>query len=183
MGRARRHDESDADDLSKPTAPSRPDRFPAGLSVGVVVAVLVAFCIITLVFWMRQMRAAQMARAAAAQAAARRAIAAATATPEAPKGEAIADPELRAVRAQFDAIMAGLLAGKFDADPDLSPVARKLKGYRQCRVQSQRLTTEKAAQFDGVLTGPAGRARFGATVVKQPGGAWAVDTFSGPNPE
>ena len=103
--------------------------------------------------------------------------------PDAPKGEAIADPVLRQAREQADAIFDGLLAGKFDGDPDLWPVAKKLKGYQTYSVKSQQIVREGTAEFGGVLSGPAGRARFVMTLVKQQGGAWAVGAFSGPNPE
>jgi hypothetical protein len=103
--------------------------------------------------------------------------------PDAPKGEAIADPVLREAREQADHILDGLFAGKFDQDQDLWPVARKLKGYRSGSVRSQAVVREGAAEFRGVLTGPAGRARFTMTLVKQANGTWAVGTFSGPNPE
>jgi hypothetical protein len=103
--------------------------------------------------------------------------------PDSPKGEAIADPALREARDQADAVLAGLLAGKFDQDPDLWPAARKLKGYQSAAVKSQKLTGENAAEFEGALSGSAGRARFGLLLVKQQSGKWAVATFSGPYPE
>jgi hypothetical protein len=103
--------------------------------------------------------------------------------PDAPRGEAIPDPALREARDRADAILAGLLAGTFDQDPDLWPAARKLKGYQACAVKSQKVARENFAEFEGVLTGPAGRARFGLLLVKQQSGQWAVATFSGPYPE
>jgi hypothetical protein len=95
----------------------------------------------------------------------------------------VADPALREAREQADAILAGLLGGKLDNDPDLSPVARKLKGYQSCAIKAQQLVRDGAADFRGVLTGPAARARFDMTLVKQSSGKWAIGTFSGPNPE
>jgi hypothetical protein len=86
-------------------------------------------------------------------------------------------------REQADATLGGLLAGKFDNDADLSPVARKLKGYQSASVKSQKIVRDGAAEFGGVLTGPASRARFDMTLVKQASGKWAVGTFSGPNLE
>lgn len=101
----------------------------------------------------------------------------------APRGEAITDPVLRDARAQADSTLDGLLAGQFDADADLGPVARKVKGYQSYSVTGQTIVRDGAAEFRGVLTGPPGRARFTLTLVTQPGGQWAVGAFSGPNPE
>jgi hypothetical protein len=103
--------------------------------------------------------------------------------PEAPKGETVADPVLREARAQADAILGGLLAGTFDDDPDLGPVARKLKGYRFHSIKSQEVTREGSVDFEGTLSGPAGRARMALFLVRQSDGRWAVGTFSGPDPE
>ncbi len=94
----------------------------------------------------------------------------------------MADPVLREAREQADEILGSLLAGKFDNDPDLWPVARKVKGYRSCTIKSQKIVREGAADFRGVLDSPTGRARFEMTLVKQVGGKWAVGTFSGPDP-
>lgn len=103
--------------------------------------------------------------------------------PDAPKGEAVADPELRHARERADATLGGLLAGKLDADPDLSPVAQKVKGYQSYAVKAQRVVREETAEFRGVLSGPSDRARFALTLVRQSDGRWAVGTFSGPDPE
>jgi hypothetical protein len=103
--------------------------------------------------------------------------------PGAPKGEAITDPVLRQAREQADSILGGLLAGKFDQDPDLWPVARKVKGFQSWAIKSQRVAREGAAEFRGVLTRPGDAARFDVTLVKQVSGKWAVGTFSGPNRE
>ena len=100
---------------------------------------------------------------------------------DAPKGKDIADPVLRESREQADAILDGLLAGKFDQDSNLSPVARKLKGYQSWSVTSQKMTRPDAAEFGGTLAGPAGQAAFDMLLVKQQSGKWAVATFSGPN--
>jgi hypothetical protein len=54
--------------------------------------------------------------------------------PDAPRGETVADPILREARERADAILGDLLAGRFDDDPDLWPVARKVKGYRSCAI-------------------------------------------------
>jgi hypothetical protein len=105
------------------------------------------------------------------------------AEPDAPKGAAVIDPILREARAQADAILSGLLSGKFDNDPDLSPVARKVKGYQSYSIKSQKVVREGAADFRGVLTGLASQGRFDMGLVKQASGKWAVGTFSGPNLE
>jgi hypothetical protein len=103
--------------------------------------------------------------------------------PEAPKGEALADPILREARDQADTIVGGLLAGEFDSDRDLWPVARKVKGYRSHSIRSQEIAREGAVDFRGVLTGPSRPARFAMTLVKQKDGKWAIGTFSGPEQE
>ncbi len=82
----------------------------------------------------------------------------------------MADPVLREAREQADATLGGLLAGKYDNDPNLAPVARKVKGYQSCSIKSQQIVREGAADFRGTLTGPAGRARFDMTLVKQASG-------------
>jgi hypothetical protein len=101
--------------------------------------------------------------------------------PEAPKGKAIADPVLREARDEAEVILGGLLAGKFENDPDMWPVARKLKGYQSWSVKDQEIVRDGAAEFRGTLSGPRGRARFGMTLVKQTNGRWAVGQFTGPD--
>jgi hypothetical protein len=90
---------------------------------------------------------------------------------------------LREARENFDALLDGLFAGRFDDRPDLRPVARKLKGYQAWTIQSQRIAPEGAAEFKGVLTGAGTRARFATTLVRQTSGYWTVGTFTGPDPE
>jgi hypothetical protein len=102
---------------------------------------------------------------------------------EAPKGEAIADPVLREARGQADTILRGLLAGKRVDDSMMARLADKLKGFQDASIRSQKIVRENAAEFQGVLAGPRARARFTMTLVKQMDGAWAVASFSGPNPE
>jgi hypothetical protein len=101
--------------------------------------------------------------------------------PDAPRGEAVADPSLREARDQADAMLAGLLAGRFSDDPNLSPVARRVKGYQSYSIQSQEMVRDSAAEFRGLLHGPVGRTRFGMTLMKQTDGKWAIGAFSGPN--
>jgi hypothetical protein len=103
--------------------------------------------------------------------------------PDVPKGEAIADPVLREAREQLDAVLADLLAGKLDQDEFLGRIATKLKGYQSWSIKSQQIVREGAADFRGVLSAPAGRARFEVHFVKQANGKWAIGAFSGPNPE
>jgi hypothetical protein len=93
------------------------------------------------------------------------------------------DAALREARKQADAILTDLLAGKLDNDPALSPVARKLKGYDVYSIESQKIDSDRAAHFGGMLSRSAGRARFEMVLVKQQSGNWAVATFSGPNLE
>jgi hypothetical protein len=93
------------------------------------------------------------------------------------------DPVLREAREQADAILTDLLAGELDSDPDLWPVARKLMGYDLYSVKSQKLDSDGAAQFGGMLTSSTGRASFEMMLVKQQSDKWAVATFSGPNLE
>jgi hypothetical protein len=106
-----------------------------------------------------------------------------TEEPDAPSGEEINDPVLREARAQVETILSGLLAGQFDKDPDLWPVASKLKNFQAYSIKSQKIIREGAAQFKGLLRNSAGRAHFDLMLVKQTSGKWAVATFSGPNPE
>jgi hypothetical protein len=103
--------------------------------------------------------------------------------PDAPMGAAIADPALREARDQADSTLAGLLTGNFGNDPDLAPVAKKMKGYQAASIKAQEIVREGTAQFRGLLTGPAGQATFKMTLVKQRDGHWSIGAFSGPNPE
>jgi hypothetical protein len=103
--------------------------------------------------------------------------------PDAPKGDAIADPVLREAREQVDALLTDLLAGKFDQDEFLGRVAKKLKGYQSWSIKSQQLVREGAADFRGILMAPGSRARFDIHFVKQESGKWAIGRFGGPNPE
>jgi hypothetical protein len=107
-----------------------------------------------------------------------------TVLPDAPKGAAVADPVLREAREQADAILSGLLAGKFDNDPELSLVARKVKGFQSSSIKFQEIVREGTVNFRGLLISPAGgQAGFEMTLVKQTSGKWAVGTFSGPQLE
>lgn len=100
---------------------------------------------------------------------------------EAPKGEAIDDPVLREARTATDDILHKLLEGKTEGDSASEQIAKKIGGYKAAVVTAQKMTREDAAQFEGKLVGPGGRASFQATVVKQKKGNWAIGHFSGPN--
>ena len=85
--------------------------------------------------------------------------------------------------AELPSAVPSLLAGKLDNDPDLAVVAKKVKGYQSGSIKAQEIVREGTAQFRGLLTGPAGRAKFDMTLVKQGDGRWAIGIFSGPNSE
>jgi hypothetical protein len=102
--------------------------------------------------------------------------------PDAPVGEAVADPKLREARKENDAILGDLLAGKA-GEADFARLVEKTKGYQTFSVKSQKLVRDGTAEFGGVLIGPKGRARFEVILVKQANGKWAIGGFSGPNPE
>jgi hypothetical protein len=101
--------------------------------------------------------------------------------PSAPRGNAIADPVLREARDEAEAVLLGLVSGKFDDDENLSLVAEKVKGYTSWSVTSQKIVKNGSAEFKGTLSSPSGRARFSMMLVKQAGGRWAVGIFSGPD--
>jgi hypothetical protein len=104
--------------------------------------------------------------------------------PDAPIGEAIADPVLREARRQNDTVLVELLVGRAGESGN-ARIAEKIKGYQTFSVKSQKLVRDGVAEFSGLLTGPKGRADFRLTLVKQRDGdgKWAIATFSGPNPE
>lgn len=97
-----------------------------------------------------------------------------------PKGNAIADPLLRQARDQADALLLGLLEGKFDEDENLALVAEKLKGYTSWSITSQTTTGQRTAEFKGTVNNAASKASFRMTLVKQSSGQWAIGKFSGP---
>ena len=101
----------------------------------------------------------------------------------APRGDAIRDPELREAHDATERILDGLLAGKFDRDNDLRPVAAQVQGFRSWSITAQTLTRPGEAEFTGHLSGPNGRASFSLGAIKQQDGHWAVGTFSGPKPD
>ncbi|HEX3314841.1 MAG TPA: hypothetical protein VHR72_08130, partial [Gemmataceae bacterium] len=102
--------------------------------------------------------------------------------PDAPVGDAVADPKLREARTANDAILVELLTGKGEGSGQ-ARLIEKTKDFRTFSVKSQKLVRDDTAEFGGLLNGPKGRAGFRLTLVKQTGGRWAIATFSGPNPE
>ena len=102
--------------------------------------------------------------------------------PDAPVGEAIADPKLREARKENDAILSECSPAKA-RDRVSRGLIEKTKGFQSFSVKSQKLVRDDAAEFGGILKGPKGQAGFRLTLVKQTGGRWAIATFSGPNPE
>ena len=93
-------------------------------------------------------------------------------------------PQAREAVAATTDILDRLLAGKLDEDPNLSPVARKVKGYRTWSITTAASVAGEppAWNFGGTLDGGArGSARFSVRMVRQRNGGWAVGSFSGPN--
>lgn len=91
-------------------------------------------------------------------------------------------PLVKEARPDTEAVLTGLLAGKYDADPDFAPIAQKLKGYSTWVITAQEPDPDNrnAVHFDGTLSGPAGEATFTAYMVKQQSGRWMIGSFSGP---
>jgi hypothetical protein len=97
-----------------------------------------------------------------------------------PKGNAIADPLLRQARDEADALLLGLLQGKFDEDENLALVAEKLKGFTSWSITSQTTAGRRNAEFKGMLDNAARKATFRMTLVKQSSGQWTIGRFTGP---
>jgi hypothetical protein len=95
----------------------------------------------------------------------------------------VSNAELAAAQASATSILDGLLAGQYDTDAGLSPVARKVKGFTSWSVTAQKKEPGGAAgwHFTGTLNAPR-PASFDLYLVKQEAGGWAVGSFSGPNP-
>ena len=95
------------------------------------------------------------------------------------------DQEGQAAAAATTETMARLLSGKLDDDPDLAPIARKLKPYTTWAVTSAQWETGDPPSwtFGGWVEGPPGASSFSVRMVKQKNGAWAVGYLSGPNPK
>jgi hypothetical protein len=95
------------------------------------------------------------------------------------------DPMMKEARSDAEAVLNDLLAGKLDNDPNLAPVAGKLKGFRSWSIQSQSIDPDnrKAVNFSGTLKGPQGEKTFVASMVKQQNGKWTIGYFQGPDPK
>jgi hypothetical protein len=95
------------------------------------------------------------------------------------------NPLVKEAKPDTEGILNDLLAGKDDNDPDLGPVARKVKGYQSWSIERQSLDPDdpKAVNFTGTLKGPKGEATFTASMKKQQNGKWMIGHFSGPNPK
>ena len=93
-----------------------------------------------------------------------------------------ADPLVKEARADTEAVLNGLLAGKYDDDRDFAPVARKVKGYESWSIDRQEIDRDspRAVNFHGTLEGPRGEATFVAGMRKQRNGKWMIGYFSGP---
>jgi hypothetical protein len=94
------------------------------------------------------------------------------------------DSEGQAAAAAMTDAMMRMLSGKGDDDPDLAPLARKLKAYQTWAVTSaQRETRDPPAwTFGGWVEGPQGASSISVRMVKQQKGGWAPGSMSGPNP-
>jgi hypothetical protein len=102
----------------------------------------------------------------------------------APKKDADENPTAKEVRAETGRILDDLLAGKYDDDPSYAPIARKLKGFTSCSIQTAALERDspQTVKVEGTLAGANREATFSALIVKQEAtGRWMIGTFSGPN--
>jgi hypothetical protein len=93
------------------------------------------------------------------------------------------DPMVKEARSDTDAVLNDLLAGKLDNDPDMAPVARKLKGFQSWSIERQNIDRDnpKVVKFSGTLKGAKGEANFVASMVKQQNGKWMIGVFQGPD--
>ena len=105
--------------------------------------------------------------------------------PNAPVKDDRDDPLVKEALPDTEAVLTDLLAGKYDDDPDLAPVARKVKGYRSWTIDRQERDPDHrtAVNFTGTLTGPTGQATFTASMVKQRNGKWMIGYFMPPQPK
>jgi hypothetical protein len=90
---------------------------------------------------------------------------------------------VKEARADTEAVLNDLLAGKYDNDPNFAPVAQKVKGFQSWSLERQQIDPDnpKAVNFSGTLKGSSGEATFTASMVKQQNGKWMIGYFSGPN--
>jgi hypothetical protein len=92
------------------------------------------------------------------------------------------DPLVKQARADTEAFLTDLLAGKYDGDTNYAPVARRAKGYTQWTVDTWAVDPDspETVFVSGKMSGPAGEATFAASVRRQQNGRWMAGTFSGP---
>ncbi len=103
--------------------------------------------------------------------------------PAVPKKSVADNPLVMEALPDTEAILKDLLAGVYDDDPSLSPVARKVKGFQSWAFETLDPNPDlpQSVNFSGILKGPKGEAEFTALMVKQQNGKWMIGTFSGPN--
>ncbi len=103
--------------------------------------------------------------------------------PVAQKKDDADNPLVKEARPETEAVLKELLAGKYDNDPNLFPIARKVKGFQSWSIETQQINPDlpKAINFSGTLKGPNGEATFTVLMVKQENGKWMIATFQGPN--
>ena len=107
------------------------------------------------------------------------------ASPAVPKKSVADNPLVKEALPDTEAILKDLLAGTYDDDPTLSPVARKVKGFQSWSFETQEPNPDlpQSVNFSGILKGPKGEADFTVLMVKQKNGKWMIGTFSGPDPK
>jgi hypothetical protein len=93
------------------------------------------------------------------------------------------NPTVKEARADTEAILNDLLAGKYDNDPNFAPLAHQLTGFESWSLERQELAADQpmSVNFSGTLKGPSGEATFRLSVVKQQNGKWMIGDFSGPD--
>ena len=91
-------------------------------------------------------------------------------------------PRVKESRADTEAFLNDLLAGKYDADASFAPVARRVKGYTKWDIDSQEADPDNpgAVHIGGTLSGPAGQSRFRASMHRQQNGRWMLGWFDTP---
>src|SRR4051812_29123055 len=92
------------------------------------------------------------------------------ASPSAIPKKSVADnPLVKEALPDTEAILQDLLAGIYDDDPTLSPVARKVKGFQSWSFETLEPNPDlpPSVNFSGILKGPKGEADFTVLMVKQ----------------
>ena len=94
-------------------------------------------------------------------------------------------PQVKEAKLDAALFLNGLLAGKYDHDPQFARVAGRVKGFQAWSIEVEKARPDNpgAADFSGTLTGPQGKAAFTVFMRKQESGKWLVGSFSGPNRE